>query len=167
MAGNNQSLKVCIKCGQSKPLSDFHNDKSRKSGVREACKGCRCKLPAVVEKKCIACGDLFSVSGSSKAQKYCGKTCQRVHIRYGIDEYKHEDLLLRSDYKCAICGNEETNIDKRTNKPYELSIDHDHKTGIVRGVLCFSCNSGLGSFKDDVTILKKAIRYLKKSGSNK
>ncbi len=153
-------MKQCTKCNEIKPLTEFHNDKSKRDGLRERCKDCRCKFPKVILKHCVACSDSFEVSGRSKAQKYCGVTCQKVHIRFGIDEYQYEDLLMRSDYKCAICSNPETNIDKRTGKVYELSLDHDHKTGIVRGVLCTSCNAALGYFKDDISLMAKAIQYL-------
>lgn len=48
----------------------------------------------------------------------------------------------------------------------KLYIDHCHKTNQVRGLLCFSCNSALGHFKDNVESLKKAIKYLKKWQEN-
>ncbi len=156
-------MKKCIECQTMKPVGDFHKDKSRADGLSNRCKSCRCKYEEVIQKNCVACGDMFSVSGKAKAQKYCGRVCQRVHIRFGIDEYKLEDLLLRSDYKCAICGNPETNIDKRTGKVYELCIDHDHQTGEVRGVLCCSCNAAIGYFKDNIEIMQKATEYLQAS----
>jgi hypothetical protein len=157
-------MKKCLKCLRLLPITEYHKDKSRASGLREKCKDCRCKYEKIVKKKCVACGDDFEVSGLSKGQKYCGKVCQRVHIRYGIDEYKLEDLLIRSNYKCSICGEDEVNIDKRTGKIYELSIDHNHNTGEVRGVLCTNCNAGLGHFKDNIDSLKKAISYIKNNG---
>ena len=45
-----------------------------------------------------------------------------------------------------------------------LAVDHDHKTGKIRGLLCISCNVGLGHFQDDVELLRSAILYLQEGG---
>lgn len=156
-------MKICSSCRREKPQSDFHKDVSRSDGLSNRCKRCRCKYPETIQKRCVACGDIFTASGQRKAQKYCGRTCQQLHIRYGIDEYKYEDLLISSNYKCAICGEEEKIVDARTGKIYELSIDHCHDSGKVRGILCGNCNAGIGHFKDDIGILKRAILYLENS----
>jgi hypothetical protein len=155
----------CLSCKKNLPKDDFHKDVTRKNGIRERCKSCRCKHPVGdLNKTCIACGDLFITKGMhGKAQKYCGKICQTIHLRYGISEYDLEDLLITSNYKCHICGQEEKNKDKRTGKNYSLSIDHCHKTGNVRGVLCSSCNAGLGYFKDNIDNMNRAIEYLKEN----
>jgi hypothetical protein len=63
-----------------------------------------------------------------------------------------DDLLAyikASTKECVICGSEET-----------LVVDHDHKTGKVRGMLCNHCNRGLGHFRDDPTLLEFAAQYL-------
>ena len=155
--------KKCLKCLKELSVDEFHKDKSKKTGLREQCKSCRCKFDSgILEKDCIACNESFIIKNTfSKAQKYCSIDCQKVHIKYGICQYKHEDLLISSNYKCTICGKKETNIDSRTKKPYELSIDHCHKTNEVRGVLCSKCNTGLGMFNDNIDMMKKAIKYLK------
>ena len=57
---------------------------------------------------------------------------------------------------CAICKGEEPSDFKG-----RLSIDHDHSSGKIRGLLCMKCNSGLGMFNDDEDILLNAIKYLK------
>lgn len=159
-------LKTCLSCNKDLPLNEFHKDKSRKDGHREKCKDCRCKLPKTVHKKCVACGDSFTITNpNAKQRKYCGDNCQKVHSKYGISEYEHEDLLITANYKCEICGKEEIGIDNRTGKIYELAIDHCHKTGKVRGVLCASCNTSLGGFKDDTNLLQKAIQYLNTKSS--
>ena len=59
---------------------------------------------------------------------------------------------------CAICGLPET--DKR------FCVDHNHKTGVVRGLLCANCNKGLGHFFDSIESLEKAKSYLLKRRSN-
>lgn len=62
-----------------------------------------------------------------------------------VEEARH----FRQGKVCAICGG----VDR-------LCVDHDHATGEIRGVLCLNCNNGLGRFKDDPELLRKAIRYL-------
>jgi Recombination endonuclease VII len=64
------------------------------------------------------------------------------------------ELFERQNGTCAICGREEW------EKVKVLGVDHDHKTGRVRGLLCTDCNMGLGKFKDDPALLRKAIKYL-------
>lgn len=68
---------------------------------------------------------------------------------YGISKEKAQHWL--SIRVCQICG-EEAN---------RMVLDHDHKTGIIRGRLCTNCNSGLGHFKDNSDVLRAAINYLK------
>lgn len=58
-------------------------------------------------------------------------------------------------FKCPICG--KTTIPDLTSK---VVLDHDHNTGAIRGWICDSCNTGIGRFKDDIDLLKKAISYL-------
>jgi len=155
-------MKRCYSCNIEKPYSEYHKDKSRKDGFRETCKACRCKHPEQLYKRCLACNDPFITTGYGKAAKYCGAKCQRMHLRYGIDEYKFEDLLISQDYKCAICGNAETNKDKRTGKTFEMSVDHCHDTGQVRGLLCTACNTMIGMSKDSKEVLLSAVAYLEK-----
>ena len=71
--------------------------------------------------------------------------------RYNISIEKAKELYSKTH--CEICNDE-----------FELTpyIDHCHETDKVRGVLCMKCNSALGLFKDNIDILKKAIKYIKK-----
>ncbi len=62
---------------------------------------------------------------------------------------------------CAICNQPETAFMK--NKIMYLAVDHDHKTGKIRGLLCSNCNNGLGRFYDNVELLQNAIGYIEKS----
>lgn len=72
---------------------------------------------------------------------------------------KHQNLLIAQDNKCAICGG--IGGTGLTNG-LRLHVDHDHKTDKIRGLLCGSCNVGLGHFKDDTTLLQTAIEYLRR-----
>jgi len=73
--------------------------------------------------------------------------------RYGIDPALYYALLAVQDGRCAICGNR-----PRTRA---LHLDHNHKTGLTRGLLCSRCNHGLlGSAHESAVILQRAIDYL-------
>lgn len=74
--------------------------------------------------------------------------------RYGISIAQYDALFLAQDGKCKICSLPST-AQKR-----KLAVDHDHKTGKVRGLLCDKCNKGLGQFEDNVARLQTAITYL-------
>ncbi len=78
---------------------------------------------------------------------------QKLLKRYGITMDQYNTLLYQQDGVCAICGRP-----CRINK--NLSVDHDHRTNEVRGLLCDDCNNGLERFKDDPDLLRKAIEYL-------
>lgn len=71
--------------------------------------------------------------------------------RYGLTVAKVDLISRLQRNKCIICGEQ---------KP--LVVDHCHETKKFRGLLCHNCNTGLGLFKDNIKILRKAIRYLKK-----
>ena len=85
--------------------------------------------------------------------------------RFGISVQKYDEMMDAQGGVCAICGNSETMIDKRGLK-MSLAVDHCHKTGKVRGLLCKNCNHGLGNFKDDQGLLRKALDYLGKGKTN-
>jgi hypothetical protein len=79
--------------------------------------------------------------------------------RYGITLDDYGRLLLEQDNKCAICLHPDVMVGP-------LVIDHDHVTGEVRGLLCNGCNTGLGLFRDNLTLLLWAVRYLETHGSD-
>ena len=92
-----------------------------------------------------------------------------IHLlrKYGITQSDYSALLAAQWGPCAICGKGENTIGGRGGKtPMALSVDHDHHTGKVRGLLCAACNRGLGSFDHDAQLLLAAVRYLDKQGDN-
>lgn len=87
-----------------------------------------------------------------------------------IANYKHQfnltldrynELLKQQNEVCAICKRKET-AKHKSGKIIYLAVDHCHKTNKIRGLLCTKCNIGIGSARDDVTILEAMIDYLKK-----
>jgi len=72
-----------------------------------------------------------------------------------MEDYRR--MVEKQDGRCAICGR--TAI-QASLKRKRLAIDHCHKSGKIRGLLCISCNSGLGHFGDDLSLLLKAVAYL-------
>lgn len=88
------------------------------------------------------------------------KVCNARRIT--IDRYLQ--MLQEQDFKCAICRQEETCKDSQHDRPRRLSIDHCHRTEIVRGLLCHSCNTAIGKFKDDTLMMQRAIEYIQNNG---
>ena len=134
--------KVCKVCGIEKEINQFglSHRKNKKPCIRNYCKLC----------------------GIEKTKKYYknNPNLQREQIlkyKFGITLNEYDNLLELQNFQCAICGSKDT---KRKKSKY-FSVDHDHKNGEVRGLLCHHCNLGLGNFQDNPTILSKAIDYLK------
>lgn len=84
--------------------------------------------------------------GKLSYQKY------RLKVRYEISIDEFNRLSEEQNNRCKICN--------RKEKTKQLAVDHDHKTGKVRGLLCERCNRGLGHFNDDPQVLEKAKNYL-------
>ncbi|MEX2551612.1 MAG: endonuclease VII domain-containing protein [Actinomycetota bacterium] len=89
------------------------------------------------------------------AQRLYGGNANFLRIRrYGIDTKAFQEMIQNQNGKCALC----------LTKPAK-HLDHDHGSGKVRAVLCFSCNRGLGKFEDNPLVIRHAIAYLQKSSS--
>lgn len=80
---------------------------------------------------------------------------ERLKRQYSITEEQYEAIFKKQDGRCAICF---------CRQHYQrLSVDHDHKTGMVRGLLCTNCNRGLGRFFDSALRLQNAAAYITKA----
>lgn len=86
------------------------------------------------------------------------KILDRRINKYGINSEDYSKIYKKQNGLCLICQKPEADIYGNL-----LAIDHDHKTGKVRGLLCRKCNSALGLLKDDINNIKRAVSYLRKN----
>lgn len=156
--------RLCAKCKIPKELNadNFSRDKYDKTGFTYQCKVCR----AVKQKEWVLKNPHKAKEANDKNKVKRKEfydspegilSSRRAHLKRNfnltLDEYN--SMLDSQNGKCMICGGTEMN-----NKNKVLCVDHDHKTGKIRGLLCGLCNSGLGKFRDNKQFLENAIKYL-------
>ena len=132
-------MKTCNRCDEDKPLDQFYASKRNLHGVANTCKGC-IKAKRAVERCCP--------EARAKRRDYDLRRC------YGIDSAEYATMLELQGGECRVCGAPDLVGGKH------LAVDHCHKTGEVRGLLCDQCNVGLGKFLDDPALLRAALDYL-------
>ena len=137
-------MKLCTKCKIYKPLS-YYTFRKDTSSLQRMCKLCIYKR----QKKYRL----------AHPEYYTGKYRRKYHLKnkYRLTEEEYRILLDKQEGRCSICGTGKPGNRHGTNSFF---IDHCHETQKVRGLLCQSCNQGLGHFKDSPHLLKEAIRYL-------
>ncbi len=134
-------MKTCTKCLVEQPVENYWK-RSGQPGLEARCKSCK-----------------------SQYQKNSYKTKDRqwnwhLQKKYGISAVEYAQMILDQDGKCAICGVEVSVERGQRGDPTRACLDHDHATGQNRKILCQTCNTGLGSFKDDIELLQAATTYL-------
>lgn len=137
--------KQCTRCKEIKPLCEFSNYKKSKDGKKAACKSCQ----KIYNDK------WFEKNRDKKADTNRWWT---IENKYNLTKEQYTALLEEQNYACKICG-----IHQDDNTHKYLYVDHCHSSGLVRGLLCRTCNSMLGMAKDDPIILENAINYLKET----
>lgn len=118
--------------------------------------------PSSIIRPCEYCtAEFSSVDGRTK---YCGEECARTakslreaFRRYGITMQEYRRLWLKQKGVCAVCHQPE-----RTERNRLLTIDHDHVSGHVRGLLCSQCNRAIGLLQDDPKVIAAAAAYVKR-----
>lgn len=136
--------KTCTKCSEPKSLNDFAPHPRRRDGRSNIC--ILCVKLAKKERDRVA-----DINGAKYHKYKRGIKNAFLKRKYGITIDQLEAKIKSQDGKCAICNN------KRV-----LVVDHDHSTGQVRDLLCSKCNTGIGSFSENVIDLSSAIRYIQK-----
>lgn len=91
---------------------------------------------------------------------------KRSHLKkkYGITQEQYDKILFKQGGVCAICGvGDELRVSKNGRAMNNLVVDHCHKKGHIRGIICRECNTGLGHFSDSPVKLNNAIKYLRQN----
>ena len=135
-----KNIKKCSKCKQIYPADPkfFYRHSNRKDGLDPWCKECK--------------KDYDKIRHKMK--------------KFNISLKQYQKMDKEQNGRCLICGREFNDIYrslKHNHIYYTPRIDHDHKTGKVRGILCHHCNIALGSFNENPLILVRAIKYLKEN----
>lgn len=132
------TVKTCSSCGEQKSLKEFYPHKNSKDGFINQCR------------KCISI---------KRKQKYCPEKAreQNRKSKYRITTEDYNRLLKVQENKCGICRK------LQPDDYHGLCVDHNHKTGNIRGLLCHNCNSALGNFYDNPDYLLSAVLYLQRS----
>ena len=135
------SMTGCVNCTKENSIKRFEN-----GDVKEWVQKNREKVNASNRKR------YNSLSSEEKRNR---NRRQQISL-YGLTVEQYDAMLMEQNYVCAICNKSEKSSTRGV-----LFIDHDHKTGKVRGLLCDTCNRGLGYFYDNKSFLHNAIEYLK------
>nr|WP_189814782.1 endonuclease VII domain-containing protein [Streptomyces olivaceoviridis] len=174
-----EGVKRCSRCKRHKPRAAFTRNRAMRDGLQAYCRECaaachqqrqvakgRNVRPGVDappgHKYCRTCGQVKphsewtrNRSASDGLATLC-KTCKAAkgrehHLKrnYGLTEAERDALIASQRGLCAIC----------LDAP-PVHVDHCHKTGSVRGVLCFNCNSAIGKLRDDPEVGRRAVAYL-------
>lgn len=106
-----------------------------------------------LNKRCKNCFRIYSNSVPSRT--YTARAKQYVQWRYGLSDGEYQRKLELQLGGCAICK-------KQCDVRNRLSVDHDHKTGVVRDLLCHRCNMVLGWLQEDENLFINMIEYLKR-----
>lgn len=133
-------VKQCSVCRVVKPLAEFGRNKTKLYGRSSACRIC---------------------TQQQQKRAYTTEKNRRSKLKsiYGVSPDDYDQLLAEQYGGCAICGSRVGN--KRT---LSLHVDHDHATGVVRGLLCGRCNTALGMLDDNPTKVRRLLDYLEQHG---
>jgi hypothetical protein len=140
-----EELVYCGKCGETKPREAFYNLRHT-SGPRRPCKTC---IGAYERAR-------YAATGGDRISH-----AQVLREKYRLNPAEYDAMLAAQEGRCAICGRTET-ARGRGGNPRRLAVDHDHRTGAVRQLLCHRCNLVTWAVEEDPDLLTTIRTYLEK-----
>jgi len=160
--------KRCSKCGEIKALTEYYADKGCRDGCRPDCKVCNLAAKAARHaanpepgrerakrwnqenpERYMARMDAYRKSGKKKVAD------RKSHLKrtFGITPEDYDLMLAEQGGGCAIC-------ERPPRDDIALHVDHDHRTGLIRGLLCFRCNNAVGDLDNDPEVASALAGYL-------
>ena len=172
--------RICSKCHIVKPLDAFYRDKRCVLGCWAKCKEChkawgkqynianveklrarrKINYQATREQR-LAYGKAYRLTHRESGN--LARRRNRIKYLYNLSLSGYAQMFAEQNGRCAICKRPELRL-KRNGSPFNLSIDHDHKTDKVRNLLCYTCNSILGYVQEDILIARSVVAYLERWG---
>src|SRR3990167_4902244 len=160
--------RICTKCGAEKRLLlDFHRSPRSRAGRSRICKYCtlvyereyreKNKQSVLDNARRYRSENKESINAYKRAWFRTNPTKSREYglkQSFGISLQDYDKMLEKQGGGCAICGS------RKSQRWEALCVDHCHKTGSIRGLLCVQCNAGIGFFRDNIHVLTRAIEYI-------
>lgn len=175
MTGKTWSTKTCTRCGLTKRGNAFATRTASKDGKQAWCRLCNAEQQGswVERNRAHVNASANKRYAMNPAPRRLATANYRDRHRerltpiwkekrraitlkaYGLTPTEYDRILTSQNNACAICESSDPN-----HWSGQFHVDHDHATYQVRGLLCHSCNTGLGSFRDDIGSLQSAVAYL-------
>ena len=168
--------RICKKCGIEKDISCFSKDSRNEDKISKYCRDCKNYMKRDWDKNNKEHIQEYNNTNIEAVRKKGRKHMQKARSErpeyyksprfkemqrgyslkriYGITPEDYNNIFLKQDGKCAICGVHQSEFKR------PLVVDHNHITGEIRSLLCNSCNSVIGFSYESIDIMRKAIEYL-------
>lgn len=160
------NTKQCIRCDNWRYLHQYARAKNARgrivtSGICNKCKDEEIR-PSDFVQEVKSTSEEVLINRSKDSHILNGKTKENITFRgYNLSKEEFTQMYLEQEGKCEICGK----LEEDNNRA--LAIDHCHITGMVRGLLCGKCNTGIGMLNDNAELVKSALLYLRKTQPQK
>ena len=156
--------KTCSTCYIEKPVAEFSKQSIRQDGLNITCKICLKARHDIRYKDPIKRQRIRDAGARWRERNPDADADKTLRRKYGITLTQYDEMFAAQGGVCALCKRSETtNRRKRGEGRERLAVDHCHDTGRVRGLLCFKCNTAIGSLGDTEEDARKVVEYLSNS----
>lgn len=156
-------MKTCYVCKEKKALSQFALANNSKNGDGRAAYCLSCSSTLTDRQKTAIVTKLWRAHNKEKHDKQ--HKSHSLQKTYGISIDNYNEMLRAQNSVCAVCA-EPSTIMRKDGRIHGLCVDHNHKTGMIRGLLCHTCNTLLGHIESNPKRVKLLESYLESHDGN-